>query len=404
MGTQKNSKKKKTPNTRTGNKGEWSEVYVFFKLLGTPELIQCDKYLHVNGGKVAFDQIFRKPNKKSDPLCYTYDVTQKQWSVSSGKQERAISTELCKAHAEDLLKLICETDWSGTHEFPEIFSFLKDYLLADSIKANSKEKKDIKLRILEKMSGSHMLCGFSIKSLIGQDPTLLNPARTTCFTYKILGITEAAAEAIQGYSVESYEYKEVPDGWISTIVHQIQASGGRLLFHSLNETFRRNLELIDGKMAEIISSYVLAAYSESPRTTKKRNFSLNIPDVTSRVSALDPADFRGLNKELLYAHKIKEFLKAVALGMTPGKPWQGKEDANGGYIIVQADGTLVTFLIYDREALLDYLYENTKLEHPSFSKLNRKPKKKAWPTPVGRIYKKDDALFISLPLQIRFTL
>lgn len=173
------------------------------------------------------------------------------------------------------------------------------------------------------------------------------------------------------------------------------------------------MEFIDTKMSQMISHYVLAAYSKNPRENNKKNNSLLINAVTKRVSKSNPLKFSERNKDLLYEYKIKRFLEAIALGMTPATEWSGEEDASGGYIIVKSDGELVAFLIYDRSLLLKYLFNNTKLEHPSFSKLNNQKKKgkrkktneqKEPLTPIGRIYEENGDLFISLPLQIRFTL
>ena len=39
---------------------------------------------------------------------------------------------------------------------------------------------------------------------------------------------------------------------------------------------------------------------------------------------------------MMYTYKFKKFLCSCALGMKPAKPWDGLDEANGGYIIVKA--------------------------------------------------------------------
>ena len=404
-----NGKTRKKP---TGNKGEWGEVYAFFRLLSKPILRQCDENLRVvtekagaskeEVGTVRFNQIFRRPHKNQPPLCYILDEENNQWFVTSNDTKKVVSFEDCENQAEKLLRNIREWRKGGTKHFPGAYDFLVNKLSATSIKAKSEDKQDIELTIKEKMSGSFMRCGFSIKSLFGRNPTLLNPSRSTCFTYKISKIDKETANNIQGYSVDTLKYKPVSNDWISSIVYKIQEKGGTLALDSMHETFEKNMEFIDTQMAQIISYYVLDAYSKKPSTTRVSSQRLLINAMTERISKANPLGFSKRNKDLLYEYKIKRFLEAVALGMTPATEWNTEEDASGGYIIVKSSGELVAFLIYDRALLLKYLFNNTKLEHPSFSKLNKQKKKQL--TPIGRIFEKDGKLFITLPLQIRFVL
>jgi len=429
------SSNEESPNVPTGNKGEWGEVYAFFRLLSKPLLRQCDENLRTvtedvgegsdEIGIVYFNQILRRPHKDQPPLCYILDEDNNQWRVTSNGISKVVSSVDCDKQAKKLLRDIHGWGKGRTKHFPDAYDFLVNQLLATSIKAKSEDKQDIELTIKEKISGSFMRCGFSIKSLFGSKPTLLNPSRPTCFTYKISGIDIETAYEIQGYSVSTIEYKPVPKGWIPSIVYRIQEKGGALALYSMHETFEKNMEFIDTKMAQMISYYVLEAYAKKPSATMGRGSSRRIKAMTRRISKSNPLGFSERNKDLLYEYKIKRFLEAVALGLTPSTEWCGEEDASGGYIIVKSNGELVAFLIYDRAQLLSYLFNNTQLEHPSFSRLNehkeedtgaelgtekkkkkkeKKEEEKAPSTPIGRIFEKNGNLFITLPLQIRFTL
>ena len=415
----------------TGNKGEWAEVYAFFRLLGKPLLRQCDENLETSTeedgsetGIVRFNKIFRRAHKDQEPLCYVLDEKENQWTLISNGISKVVSAKECDKQADKLLSDIQGWKEGRTKHFRDSYEFLSQQLLSTSIKAKSEEKQDIALGIKEKISGSSVPCGFSIKSLFGSRPTLLNPSRPASLTYKISGIDEETANKIQGYSVRTLEYKKVKDGWIPSIVYRIREAGGSLELHSMHETFEKNMEFIDTRMAEILSYYVLEAYAEKPKETRHRTNSLNISDITKQVSEANPLELSERNKGILYEYKIKRFLEAVALGLTPATEWNGEEDASGGYIIVKENGDLVAFLIYDRALLLKYLFNHTKLEHPDFGKLNNqkdgnkavgsetgkwkkqngRKAKREQPTPIGRIFEKNGELFITLPLQIRFVL
>ena len=82
----------------------------------------------------------------------------------------------------------------------------------------------------------------------------------------------------------------------------------------------------------------------------------------------------------------------AALGMTPKKTWNGEEDANGGYVAVKNDGTVVCYFVYDRVGFMDYLESHTKLERPSTKRHE-----------YASVYKDADGNYkIKLNLQIRF--
>lgn len=77
--------------------------------------------------------------------------------------------------------------------------------------------------------------------------------------------------------------------------------------------------------------------------------------------------------------------------MTPSKAWQGKFNANGGFIVVKEDGDIVCYHFFDRNDLEDYLFYNTRFETPSTSRHN-----------FGSIYEENGEFFMKLNLQVRF--
>lgn len=89
---------------------------------------------------------------------------------------------------------------------------------------------------------------------------------------------------------------------------------------------------------------------------------------------------------------MKVLLLDAALGMTPGKEWTGRYDANGGYLVVRKDGEIVCYHFYNRNDVEDYLYNNTRFERASRSRYG-----------FGYVYReKDGCIYIKLNLQIRF--
>ena len=93
----------------------------------------------------------------------------------------------------------------------------------------------------------------------------------------------------------------------------------------------------------------------------------------------------------VYEKAIKDFLMAGFTGMTAGKPWDGREQVNGGYISVMDDGDVLCYHSNDREAFRDYLYRNTHFEYVAAEKY-------VW----SRIEKIDGEYYLPLNISIRF--
>ena len=66
-------------------------------------------------------------------------------------------------------------------------------------------------------------------------------------------------------------------------------------------------------------------------------------------------------------------------------------EANGGYIIVKADGEILAYHIYNRNFFEQYLLDNTILERASTSRHD-----------YMSLYEENGEMFIKLNLQIRF--
>ena len=99
----------------------------------------------------------------------------------------------------------------------------------------------------------------------------------------------------------------------------------------------------------------------------------------------------GYGDAMMYTYKFKKFLCSCALGMKPAKPWDGLDEANGGYIIVKADGEILAYHIYNRNFFEQYLLDNTILERASTSRHD-----------YMSLYEENGEMFIKLNLQIRF--
>lgn len=146
-----------------------------------------------------------------------------------------------------------------------------------------------------------------------------------------------------------------------------------------NNAFAKNLLFIDTHMVFFLSEMLKLFYRD------------NISECALLATKLEDTDSFGFRVANLYRHKIKKFLCAVALGLMPTKPWNGMDEANGGYIIVKESGEVRAYHLHDRDSFETYLLNNTKLEKASTERHK-----------FGKIYIENGRNFINLNLQIRF--
>jgi hypothetical protein len=243
-------------------------------------------------------------------------------------------------------------------------------------KAKSDSKTDIRIIIHDPKINQSADLGFSIKSQLGSDSTLLNAGTTTNFIYQVLDFnpTPLQIEAINNIETKSK---------IKDRTKAIKDAGGNLKFIALeNKVFENNLILIDSLLPNIAAAVVEAFFSSTDNTLK---------DLTESIQQLNPINYDNSSAHTFYEYKIKRFLTDVALGMTPSKVWNGVYDATGGYLVVKENGEVLCYHIYNRNQFEDYLFKNTRLETASSTRHN-----------FGRLYEKDGKYFFKLNLQIRF--
>lgn len=355
----------------TGNKGEWSEIYALFKLLGDKQLFLGDKDIEKLEGLVyPIIKILRSENNGD----FEYSIQDEIILVSGDKQVLKIPINQFKEKALFLLKAIKENR-ERTFSVPEIESFMQS-INCISLKASSSAKTDITIVVHDQRTNQQPTLGFSIKSQLGSPSTLLNAGKTTNFIFKI-----------QGTELSDNEMKEVNSissrSKIMDRISEIQNKGGSFIFvKTERQIFSNNLVLIDSLLPQILSQIIFDFYSSEYS---------HMTDLVNQTSKKNPLSFDVENEHKFYEYKIKRFLTDVALGMMPSKVWSGKYDATGGYLIVKKNGDVLCYHIYNRNEFEDYLFSNTKLDTASSSRHE-----------FGSIYQENGNIYFKLNLQIRF--
>ncbi|RYU89516.1 HpaII family restriction endonuclease [Mucilaginibacter terrigena] len=355
----------------TGNKGEWSEIYAFFKILAEGKLYPGDANLNKIAG-FFYPVISVLKNELSKEKTFSLSGT--DIIISDGKSPLIrIPVTQFASHALSLLANIKSS--SSSFSVASTETFLKSLGLY-TLKANSSTKADIVIQIHDSRTNFQPILGFSIKSKLGSPSTLLNASTATNLNFKIKGISLSTSEVNVINSINT-------SSKIRDRVQTIYKKGASLEFVDTdNKTFYNNLVLIDSLLPIIVSEALIAYYKDHIVT---------LSALCTYLTNTNPVGFDQSLKHKFYEHKLKRFLSEVALGMMPNTTWTGEYDGTEGYIVIKEDGEVVCYHIINRNLFEDYLLANTRIDTPSSARHG-----------YGLIYNTNGDNFLKLNFQIRF--
>lgn len=362
---------KQTEMPKTKNKGEWTELLVFVKLLAEQKLFLSDKHLNQ---KVDFFDI-KKVTTRNLNLDFLIVDKSTIKSIDSSTQE-VLTIDISDLLSEEYLNSIRKTivDSKGTFTIPE-FEVIQKKLGFDVIKGGtSSQKSDIVLDIqTDEFKKENE--GFGIKSYLGSKPTLLNASGNTNFIFRVENFDASKIDEVNAINSRTK---------LKDRIEFIEDFGGRLVYVGAEkEVMEHNLKISDSLMPSIIGHLLLAFYTK------------RISKITEIIDSIHKEGT--LNSEINYGDidslriKIKRLLIDILLGFFSGTKWDGNYRANGT-IVMKQSGDCVGFHIIDSESLKEYLFENIHLDTPSTTRHR-----------FGMLYKeKDGKLYFKLNLQLRF--
>ena len=231
-------------------------------------------------------------------------------------------------------------------------------------KAPSSVKADITLDFQDKLLNSDQ--GISIKSFLGNPPTLLNASGATNFVYTVSGLKPAAIKKINEIKTKSK---------IKDRVEKVISSGGTLKFsHCESQTYESNLRKADSQMPEILADALLSFFKKE--TSKQL------------ASYLPAAEFLPSTADDIHC-RLRDFVKYTIFGIFPAQPWDGNLTANGA-VLVKEDGSLVFYHSNKEDVLKDYFYKHTYFDTPSSTRHR-----------FGSLYNEGNKVQFKLNLQLR---
>lgn len=354
----------------TGNKGEWSEIYALLKVISDGKIYAGDQDL--NKLEDVFYPIIKILRTESGGN-YEYKIEGDLVLIYGNGDELKIPIDVFTEQAKKLYEEILKAE--GSFQLEETEVFMKS-IYCNQLKAPATNKTDIQIEVHDPKINQIQNLGFSIKSRLGGDSTLLNAGKTTNFTFKIknINLDNSDIDSINNINTSSK---------IKDRIDAIKRKGGEFTFEKIdNDIFSSNLVLIDSLLPEILASLILKFYTSKLSKINK---------LTLDLQYNNPLKFNTRHAHNYYEYKVKKLLTDIALGMVPAKVWNGQYEANGGYLVVKENGDVVCYHIYNKNLFESYLFNNTKLETASSSRHE-----------FGKLYKLKDEYIFKLNLQIRF--
>jgi DNA (cytosine-5)-methyltransferase 1 len=356
----------------TKNKGEWTELLVFVKLLLEQKLSLANADLEATDSFLSIDKIITR-NLNLDFFIlddYKVNVVHKETKETTLID---VSTFLNKETLKELMTTIVKE--KGTFSIPSS-NMIQDKLGFQVVKGgNSLQKSDIVMDIAYK-NVEKKNEGFGIKSYLGSKPTLLNASGNTNFVFKAEGLQIAHLDEVNTISTRTK---------LKDRIHKIEELGGVLVYKGAERaTMEYNLALSDSAMPIIIGHVLLAFY---------KNRISKLSDIVDHIH-----EWGALKREIGYKDKrslevkIKRLLVEILLGFFAGRKWDGNYLANGT-IVMKKTGEQVGFHIVQLENMKDYLYNVIRLDTPSTTRHR-----------YGKLYfeETDKQLYFKLNLQLRF--
>lgn len=356
----------------TGNKGEWSEFYSFLKILSERVLTSADADLSpLPGLDIPVLKVYRNETGFNEKV---YELPKAFPKIINFSQHGKGNISLNSDEITSKLKTIFSKINKGSAIMSEGV-YLMSFLNCTHLRGRpAGSKDDIDLTIHNPRTGQEPRVAYSIKSQVGSPSTLLNASGATNFLYEII---------LPGKSLNLDDVNKLTSTK-SRIIKLLNSNAKLKYVETSSSIFSQNLELIDTRFPELMSILL------------ERNFSSSFSTLVDTVNSfgdyfeLPKSGFKMTKIQAIY--KIKHFLAAVALGMTPSRLWDGNLSATGGYLILKTNGDLVCFHSYNIDKFKDYLYNSTKFEHASETRHG-----------YGQIFNKGSGKYIRLNLQIRFT-
>lgn len=382
--------------TLSGNKGEWSEIYIFLKLLHDGKVYAADK--DMNRLATVYLNILKILREETPGFLYEYKTGN---PVTIDLNGANVGPDIPLTDIENIKNILWNlfvTTPTGNISSPQIETFLNS-IHVNKLKSPPSSTgnffggtEDIVLQVSDYRTSIISNVGFSCKSEFAHKATLFNASKdNTNFRFELLNMNDTIMNTVNNL----FTQKLKKDGTIKNNIavgdrmKELKRSGIEIKFdRQLLQNATRNVVLSGGmEMPEIIAYILKYYYWENNGESAHSSFSEAIDYLVSN----NPAKYEFSDIESIYRAKVGKLLYDMFTGMRLSKTWDGRSNVTGGYIVAKSDGDVLAYHTTLADEFKDFLVEKLGLETPSSSRHN-----------AMQIYKENGKYFINFNLQVRF--
>ncbi len=339
------------------NKGELSEIYALCKVIFEQKIAYGDLNAQLTDDVI---HVLKLHTHQSD-----IDLQKSQIEVNHINGEHNIYP-LAQIINQNELDTILNDIRQGAGTFQSELLEQKVQLLGlEKSKGTSWEKGDISLSFHEN-GQVFTKQNSSIKSFLGNAPTLINASQATNFIYQIEGISVSDMEQINQIDSKAK---------IKDRLQKIAELGGQLSFIQCeNPTYQLSLRKVDSCMPKILADALLSFFKK---------------EMGNRLADYPEQKIVEQNQRDQIHCRLKDFIKSSMLGIFPTHEWDGNLTANS-VLLVNEDGELVFYHTNKDSVLKDFFYQHTFFDTPSSSRHR-----------FGLVYQENGKFYFKLNLQLR---
>lgn len=373
----------------TGNRGEWSEIYIFLKLINDGKIYAADKNMkRLANVYLGILKIIREENPG---LVYEYQ-TGNPVKIYLNHSDVGPDTDVAEFNRmkNKLWDLLGQYP-HGSISSSEIEDFLRRIHI-EKLKTPASSNaiffggtEDIVMEISDYRTSITSIVGFSCKSDFSGKSTLFNASQNnTNFRFEIVnGCNDAIMNDINS-TFDAQGHIAVADR-----IKKMKTYGLDVIFdEQLKNSAKRNLVMSGGMEMPLIVAGMLKNYYWEGNGESAHS---SIAEAIDYVANCNPASYAFDDLADMYKTKIAKLLYDMFTGMKLKRSWDGRASVTGGYIIVKEDGDVLAYHTTLIDEFKDFLIERLGLETPSNTKHN-----------AMQIYKQEMKYFINFNLQVRF--
>ena len=372
------------------NRGEWSELYVLFKLLADGKIYSANENLEKNID--SYLEIIKILREEVVGVVKEYHTGASVEIIVEGQKVAEIPASDFLVYSDILLHRINTAEGRAFSVPEEVEEFLARANIT-TVKAKSVSsygdfggKNDIVMQVKDPSTAIISTLGFSIKAKGKSASTLFNTAKASAFVYKLNNITDEQMNLINSLRTsKGGKDKAARINYILANDIEMQFVGNKILEGRDYSVFENNLDLVRGDMQEILNEMMLIHYTCEGSHSR-------IKDICDVLVERNPLGKR--EPQIFYKKAIKDFLYATFTGMTASLPWDGREVVSGGYIVAKDNGEVLAFHTRDGESFKTFLFNTTRFDRPDASE------RKGYP--YADVYKIGDEYYFDLNFQVRF--